>query len=383
MTFDDITAESLRRIGGSKWTTFGPKTLGGFVAEMDFGAAPPITDALHAMVDDGLFGYTPPRLNQQLTVSTAGWYNRTYGWDIKPEQIRPAPDVIKVLEVAIAHFSTPGSPVVLPTPAYMPFLSVPGLWGREIIQVPMIDDEGYYRFDLDGLAAAFAQGGNLMVLVNPYNPLGRVFSREDLVAVSEVVDAAGGRVFSDEIHAPLVYPGGTHIPYASVSAAAASHTITGTSASKAWNLPGVKCAQIILSNDNDIDRWTDVGFAAHGAAMPGVIANIAAYESGRPWLDEVITYLDGNRKFLAELLAEHLPKVRYLPPEGTYLSWLDFRAYGIGDDVAGFFLENADVALTNGAAFGEAGKGFARLNFGTSRQVIEQMVTAMGAALNS
>lgn len=358
--------------------------MGAFVAEMAFGAAPPIREALHAMVDDALFGYLPPRLGEELAAACADWYAGRYGWAIDSGQVHLLPDVIKGLEIAITYFSRPGSPVVLPTPAYMPFLSVPPYLGREIIQVPMIEVDGRAAFDLDGLAAAFAAGGHLMILCNPYNPLGRVFTREELVALSEVVEAAGGRVFSDEIHAPLVYAGHRHVPYASLSDVTAGHTVTAASASKAWNLPGLKCAQMILSNEADRALWEEIGpFAAHGAAVPGVVANIAAYRSGLPWLEEVLRYLDGSRRRLGQLLAEHLPQVRYTPPEGTYLSWLDFRAYGLDDELAAFFIEKAKVATNNGLAFGPAGAGFVRFNFATPRPIMEQMVLAMARAVDA
>lgn len=380
---DAITVEALRRVGGAKWTRFGPDALGAFVAEMDFGAAPAIANALHAMVDDALFGYLPPRLGEELASATADFYESRYGWAISPEQVHALPDVLKGLEIAIEYFSRPGSPVILPTPAYMPFLSIPPYLKREIIQVPMIDTDGFYTFDLDALAAAFAAGGHLMILCNPYNPLGRVFTREELLALSEVVETGGGRIFSDEIHAPLVYAGHKHVPYASISDVAAGHTITAASASKAWNLAGLKCAQLILSNDADAAHWEEIGpRPAHGAAMPGIVANIAAYRSGLSWLEQVLAYLDNSRKYLGELLATHLPKVRYVAPEGTYLAWLDFRAYGLDDELATFFVEKAKVAMNNGLAFGPVGAGFVRFNFATPRPIIEQMVLAMAEAVN-
>jgi cystathionine beta-lyase len=189
-------------------------------------------------------------------------------------------------------------------------------------------------------------------------------------------------VFADEIHAPLVFPGHRHIPYASISPVTAGHTITATSASKAWNLPGLKCAQLILSNEADRRKWSAVGmWAEHGTANLGVVANTAAFTEGGPWLDKVLTYLDGNRTLLADLLAAHLPQVRYTPPEGTYLAWLDCRELGLGDHPARFFLEHADVAMTDGPLCGEAGKGFVRFNFATPRPILEQAVRQMAQAL--
>ena len=244
---------------------------------------------------------------------------RRYGWDIDPALIHHVPDVIKALEIAITHFSRPGSPVILPTPAYMPFLSVPGFLGREIIQVRMRDDGGFFTLDLDAIEDAFRAGGHLVIFCNPYNPLGRVFTEQEMTQLTGVVDRHGGRVFADEIHGPLVYPGTRHIPYASTSDAAAAHTLTATSASKGWNLPGLKCAQVILTNEPDRQRWEEMGFfAAHGASNPGVVANIAAYRHGEAWLDEILGYLDESRHLLAGLLGRHLP-AGALPPARRHL----------------------------------------------------------------
>jgi cystathionine beta-lyase len=179
-----------------------------------------------------------------------------------------------------------------------------------------------------------------------------------------------------------VYDGHTHVPYASLTEATAAHTVTAVSASKAWNLPGLKCAQLVLSNDSDAARWQEVGFMAeHGASNLGVVANIAAYESGGPWLAEVLDYLDGNRRRLDDLLAERLPEVGYVPPEGTYLAWLDCRRLDLGDHPAEFLLECAGVALTDGPACGRAGAGFARLNLATPRPILERKVAQLADAL--
>lgn len=379
--FDSIGMDRLREIGSLKWTMF-PGKIGAFVAEMDFGCAPAIAKALHESVDDGLFGYLPPAVSEAMSEACAAWQKSRYGWDVPAARVHPLPDVIKGLEVAIEQFSAPGSKIVLPTPAYMPFLSVPPTLGREIIQVPMLVRDGRYEFDLDGLDRAFHDGGGLLILCNPYNPLGRVFSREELLAVSDVVERNGARVFSDEIHAPLVYPGGQHVPYASVSEVAASHTITSTSASKAWNLPGLKCAQIIISNDADAEVWERIGFmASHGASNPGVIANTAAYSAGGDWLAGTVDYLDGNRRLLGDLLAEHLPEIGYTAPEGTYIAWLDARALELEVPPADFFRERAGVAMTDGSSCGEAGMGFMRFIFATPRPIIEQAVRQMADAV--
>jgi cysteine-S-conjugate beta-lyase len=379
--FDEIQMETLRQLGAVKWSQF-PGKVGAFIAEMDFGTAPPITRALHAAVDAGNFGYLPRALMEQMSEAYAGWSRSRYGWDIPPANVRPLADVIAGFVAAIEHFSRPGSPIIVPTPAYMPFLIVPGAVGREIIQVPLVPMDGRLSYDLDALDAAFRAGANLMILCNPHNPIGRVLSRDEMTAIAEVVERNGGRVFADEIHAPLVFPGHHHVPYASISPVTAGHTVTATSASKAWNLPGLKCAQLILSNEADLETWSRVGYMAeHGASNLGVIANTAAFSAGGPWLDEVMAYLDSNRVLLGELLAEHLPKVGYVQPEGTYLAWLDCRELDLTGEPAEFFFDRAGVAMTDGAMCGAIGKGFARYTFATPRPIMRQSILQMARAL--
>lgn len=381
--FDRIDVATLRRAGGVKWSWY-PDAIGAFVAEMDFGTAPAVTRALHDAVDAARFGYLPRALVDELAQAGAAWCRDRYDWPVAPEDVRPVADVVEALKLAIEHYSAPGTPVILPTPAYMPFVTVPPAVGREVLQVPMIEVDGRARYDLDALDAAFRAGGNLLILCNPHNPIGRVLEPDELGAICDVVDRHGGRVFSDEIHAPIVHPGHRHVPYASISATAAGHTVTATSASKAWNLPGLKCAQVILSNDADRKVWKRIGFLAeHGAANLGVVANAAAFAEGAAWLADVLSYLDGNRLALVELVDRLLPGVRYDPPEGTYLAWLDFRDTPFAENPAAHLLEHAAVALTEGALCGEVGRGFARLNFATPRPVLVQAVEQMSAALGA
>jgi cysteine-S-conjugate beta-lyase len=380
---DTTTAAMLRARGSAKWTAPGPDGFGAGVAEMDFGAAPPILDALAELSAQANFGYLPPPLGDELAAACAEFQRRRYGWPVDPALIHHVPDVIKAFEIAITHFSRTGSPVILPTPAYMPFLIVPGLVGREIIQVRMRDDgAGFFTLDLDAISGAFRAGGHLVVFCNPYNPLGRVFTTAEMAQLTDVVDRHGGRVFADEIHGPIVYPGTRHVPYASTSAAAAAHTLTATSASKAWNLPGLKCAQVILTNEPDRQRWEEMGFfAAHGASNPGVVANIAAYRHGEAWLDEVLAYLDDGRRLLAGLLGRHLPQVRHRPPDGTYLAWLDCTGLDLACSPGELVTDRGHVTVVDGPRFGAGGAGAFRLNFATPHPVLAQIVEHVAAAL--
>jgi cysteine-S-conjugate beta-lyase len=381
---DATTVAMLRARGSFKWTAPGPDGFGAAVAEMDFGAAPPILDALARLSADANFGYLPPGLAEELAAACAEFQLRRHGWQVDPAMIRNVPDVIKALEIAIAHFSRPGSPVILPTPAYMPFLAVPGFLGREIIQVQMRDDAGFFTFDFDAIEDAFRAGGHLFIFCSPYNPLGRVFTWQEMAQLTEVVDRHGGRVFADEIHAALVYPGTRHVPYAATSDTAAAHALTATSASKAWNLPGLKCAQVILSNEPDRQVWEDMGFfASHGASNPGVVANTAAYRRGEAWLDEVVGYLDDSRLLLADLLARHLPQVRYRPPDGTYLAWLDCTAMDLPGSPGALVTDRARITVVDGPAFGKGGEGLFRFNFATPQHILIEMIERMAVALKT
>ena len=373
----------LRARGSFKWTAPGPDGFGAAVAEMDFGAAPAILDALAGLSADANFGYLPHFLADELATACAEFTKRRYGWDVDPALIHHVPDVLKALEIAITHFSRPGSPVILPTPAYMPFLGLPGFLGREIIQVRMRDDAGFFTLDLEAIEDAFRAGepAHLLQPVQPARP-GLHTPGDDPADRGRRQDQ--GRVFADEIHGPLVYPGMRHIPYASTSDAAAAHALTATSASKAWNLPGLKCAQVILTNDPDRQRWEEMGFfASHGASNPGVVANIAAFRHGEAWLDEVLGYLDDGRHLLASLLRRHLPQLRYRPPDGTYLAWLDCTAMDLPDSPGALVTDRARITVVDGPAFGAGGAGSFRFNFATPHPVLTEMVERIAAVLTS
>lgn len=379
---ETLTPDRLQEIGSKKWSTT-PGVIGSTVAEMDFGVSEQIADALRSLLDEGLVSYLPAQRRNDMVNACAGWLRDSYDWEVDAESIRPLPDVLRGLEAVITHFTSPGASVILPTPTHVPFLSVPGQLGRRVVEVPMIEEEDLaYRLDLDGIDAAFAAGAELLVLCSPHNPIGKVYSRAELDALAQIVDGHGGRVFSDEIHSPLVFPDHEHVPYPTVSATAASHAITATSASKGWNLSGLKCAQLILSNEADAQRWSEIGFLSeHGAGLFGAVASAAAYEHSRDWLAQVIDYLDESRRLAGELIARHLPGVRYRPPEGTYLAWLDCRGIGKGDEAADFFNQQAGVAVNDGAGCGRAGRGHVRLNLATSHAILSETIERMGDAL--
>ena len=382
VTFDAVTADELNGVLGKKWTTF-PGKIGAFIAEMDFQTAPVVQDALRKAVDAGFFGYVPFGMFAELSEATANWYREEIGWDIPVERIHALPEVLAGLELTLQHFSRAGSKIIIPTPAYMPFLSIPAHYGREVIQVPMIVRDGRWEYDYDAIDAAFADGGGVLIFCNPFNPIGRVMTREEMVTISEIVDRHHGRVFSDEIHSGIVFEGHQHIPYASISDVTAGHTITAVAATKAWNIAGLKCAQIVITNDADEEIWQQIAPGVPGPSTLGVVGSIVAYNEGRPWLKDVVSYLDGNRKALAAAISEHLPGAKFILPEGTYLGWIDFTQTGLDGDLAEFFRDRADVAITDGSACGKIGERSVRFNFATPRPLMEQAIAQMGEAIAS
>ncbi|MFJ6651204.1 MalY/PatB family protein [Microbacterium sp. NPDC091313] len=379
--FDLRTRARLDRPESRKWSLV-PGAIGAWVAEMDFGVAPPVAEALQRAIVDEDLGYLSPALAHRMAESTAGWMERAHGWSVDPERVHPVSDVMAALGVAVRDFAPAGSPVIVPTPAYMPFLTYLPTLGHPVIEVPGVETDDGWRHDLEGIDAAFASGARTLVLCNPHNPTGAVLPRAELEAIADVVDRHGGRVFADEIHAPLRYSVRPHVPYASLDDRTARHTITGTSASKAWNVPGLKAAQLILSSDADQEVYRRNGFAVqHGASTLGVIAAIAAYDRAEPWLRDVIDYLDAARADLAALLAEHLPGARYRAPDATYIGWIDASALELPGSPADFFREQAGVVLTDGRLLGRGYEHHVRIVFATPRPILAEALTRMGDAV--
>jgi cysteine-S-conjugate beta-lyase len=377
-----LTPERLRARRTLKWASLSEGVLAMWVAEMDYPTAPAIAEALHRAVDAETFGYPldagPSGLADVLTADLA----RRHGWTVDPADVFLVADVMRGMSLALETFSGRDDPVIITTPVYMPFFDVVELSGRPQVHVPMVDVDGRPTFDLDALDGAFAEGARTVLLCNPYNPLGRVFDRSELLAFAEVVERHGARVVADEIHAPLVFEG-THIPYASLSPATAEHTVTLVSASKAWNLPGLKCAQLITSNAADRAAWRRIPlWAKVGVASLGIEASVAAYRDGDAWLEDVRALLARHAAVVAEAV-EGMPGVRHRRNEGTYLAWLDCTDLELDVDPADWFLEHARVALSPGRPFRAPARGFARLNFATTRAILEESLERMAKAVEN
>lgn len=377
---DSISEDSLIAKGGRKWSSF-PGSLGAFIAEMDFGVAPGVRQALREVDERDLFGYAPQSIVSDLKSATSAFCAERYGWQFPEQHVELASDVIASFLGILTHLTPADTPIVLPTPAYMPFFDVAAVTGRELIEVPMIRSETGWSVDLDAVDAALVPGATL-VLCNPHNPIGKVYRETELLELAEVVERNDARVFSDEIHAPLVYEPARHIPYASLNETTASHTATATAASKAFNIPGLKCAQLIFTNADDRAIWAKKGnFVSGAASNPGILATTAAYTQSGDWLAEITAYLRGNRELLTDLVATHLPNATFLPPEGTYLAWLDMRGYGLETGLSEHFNAQAQVAITEGRLCGEVGAGHIRFNFALPRPLLTEAIARIASAL--
>lgn len=401
---DDTTAlvdpapSQLSNSKSKKWSTF-PQKLGLWVAESDFGLAPAVARSLEENVASELTGYLPGWAVGDLSESAAGFMQRHYEWHVAPGAIRPVADVLAALEYVIREFTRPGSAVVVPTPAYMPFLTVPKYLGREIIEVPLVRDAaGAWVHDLERIETALRARAGLVLLCNPHNPLGRVFEREELAGLAELVGRFDARVFADEIHAPIRYDDKPHIPFASISEQTAQFSITATSTSKAFNTPGLKCGQIILTADSDRRRWSEMGwFAEHGAGTLGATAATAAYRDGDEWLARFNAALARNRELVTDLLHDQLPLSDFTAPEGTYLAWVDLSSYRRknSDSTASrggaaqsknqcwgkYLRDHAKIAVIAGSDCGGAGAGHIRLNFATSSEILRAAIGRLRAAI--
>jgi cysteine-S-conjugate beta-lyase len=373
--------ERLRERQSEKWRAHPPDVLPLTVAEMDFELAEPVRNALHAAVDRSDAGYAMPA--GSLGAAFAGFAERRWRWTVDPARVSAVADVgVGVVEV-LRLLARPGQAVVISPPVYPPFFDWVPEAGCRIHEVPLVRREGAWRLDLAGLEAAFARRPAAYVLCHPHNPVGRVHDVDELTALVRLAQRHDVRIVSDEIHAPLVLHGATFTPFLTVPGAA-DVGVAVVSASKAWNLAGLKCAAVVTASSVAqavVDglppeaRWRVGHF--------GVIASVAAWNHGEDYLDRLLSTLDRRRATLADLLRERLPDIAWQPPEATYLAWLDCRTIRPDDDARELFLDRGKVALEPGRRFGAAGLGYCRLNFATSTAILDRATAAMAAALRA
>ena len=360
----------LRERRSAKWTLYGPDVLPAFVAETDFELAAPIKSALAAALarDDTGYAYPPA---SDLGAALAGFARRRFGWTIDPDAVITCTDVVGGLTDLLRVITEPGDGVVITPPVYHPFFSLVPEAGRRLVEAPLA---GGRELDLVAIERAFAAGSRAFILCNPHNPTGTVARRDELERLAAIAAAHDAWILADEIHAPMTLPGAEHVPFTTVSDQAAARGIALVSASKAFNVAGLGCAQIIAADGPAREAAERLPFHARHCGQLGLIAAEAAYSEGDAWLDALLVTLDGNRRLLAELLAERLPAARWTPPEAGYLAWIDLGAYDLGPDPAAPILERGRLALSSGVQFGRGGEGFVRLNAGTSPELLTEIV---------
>lgn len=379
--FDAVTEQELRRRQSAKWKLYADDVLPAWVAEMDYPLADPIRRVLHEAIDAHDVGYADPR---GLGDAFAGFATRTWGWDVEPRDVHTVADVVTGISEILRVATAPGEGVVIEPPVYMPFASTIRQLERVVVEAPLARTrDGDHAPDLAAIERAYASGARVHLLCSPHNPSGILYSRETLRAIADLADRHDVLVVSDEIHAPLTLDG-DHLPFPSVSSAAARRSIVVTSASKTWNLAGLKAAVMVACSAEARAVLAKLPpETPYHAGHLGILAARAAFTEAEceGWRQRVLLILRRNRALLVDLLAEHLPAVRYVMPRASYLAWLDCRALALGDDPSKPFLLQGRVALSPGPPFGTGGNGHARLNLATTRTLLEDAVLRMRRAL--
>ncbi len=370
----DLTDDEARQALLLKWGTTEHGTIPAWIAEMDYAVDPVVTEALVDAVRRGQVGYPPPG-DAWVGAAFAGFAERHWGWAAPADAAVVVSGVLDGLRLALGVLCPPG-PVVVPLPCYPPFREVVEVAGRELMAVPLDPDADAATLDLEGLERAFAAGGRTLVLCSPHNPLGRVWTRDELEALHDLTSHHGVRVISDEIHGPLALPGASFTPYLTVDPSA----LLVTSASKSFNVPGVNCGLVLALDPDDQARLRGVPLLEnHTYTALGMVAATTAYDEGEPWLAALVDRLDRQRALLTELLATHLPLARQRPLEATYLAWLDLRAYGVADPAAAAI--GHGLRLSPGHEYHPGLDGHVRLNLATSAARLTDAVGRLAAAL--
>ena len=371
--WDHLDEAEMRRRGSLKWSGIGDKTISGhWVAEMDFGTSPAVRQTLHDAVDNGLLGYVPVWAHRGATQATADFYKDRFAWEFSAQNVTLVASVLDGLRAMLRTMIPAGSTVLIPTPAYMPFLTIPEKFGHRAQQIPSRLVGGQWELDFDALEAA-ARQAQMLILCNPWNPTGRVLTEAELRRVEEIATRHDLLVFADEIHSPLVFSGHRHVPYAGLNDAAATHTVTAVSASKGYNVAGLQCAQVIVTDPQLSQQWeTAAASAAHPGTL-GVLAVPAAYQHSHEWSQQVCNYLEGNLQLVDQMLSGSA--LSWTRPQATYLGWIEASA--LGERPAQRVLEETGVQVNCGSTLGTGYEKYLRFNFASSREVVRRSLEAI------
>lgn len=354
-----------------------------WVADMDFETPPFIVEALRQRLAHPIFGYTvePP----EYWPSVIKWIKESHGWDVKREWLTYIPGIVKGIGLAINCFTAPGDKIIIQPPVYHPFRMVPEGNDREVVYNPLKErEDGYYEMDFDGLERVIDDKCKMLILSNPHNPAGIVWSREELARLAEICNKHNIIVISDEIHSDMALFGHRHVPFATVSPEAAACSITFAAPSKTFNIAGIVSSYAIVPDDRLREkyyRWLNAN-ELDEPPLFSPIATVAAYTYGREWMEQMLGYVEKNIEFVVDYCKKEIPEIKPLKPQASFLVWLDCRAIGLPQqELVSLFVDKAALALNDGAMFGPGGEGFMRLNVGTPRSVLEEALGRLAKAV--
>jgi cystathionine beta-lyase len=377
----DFDVAFLRSRRTNKWHKFADDVLPAWVADMDFGVAPPVAEALARLARNQEYGYAARE--GALAAAFSRRMQSRFNWETDPASAHPIGDLVQASFSSVMAFSEPGDAIILQLPSYPPFMAAINDTGRRLIANPMRDSGARWMLDLAAYEASPDPRARVLIFCHPQNPTGRAYTRAELEEVAAFAIRHDLIVVSDEIHADIVYPGNTHIPLASLSPEIAARTITITSATKSFNIPALRCA-VMYFGTPDLKARFFARIPSRLLGSPGVTgvdATIAAWDEGQNWLDEIMGQLKANRDWLVQTIGSELPGVALRLPEATYLAWLDCSALGLPTPAGQFFLDKARVGLNAGESFGAAYANFARLNFASPAPVLREVVGRMSDAV--
>lgn len=355
-----------------------------WVADMDFETPDFIVDALKERLEHPVFGYTAEP--EEFRGSIIDWIEGHHGWKVEKEWISYIPGIVKGIGMAINALLEKDDKVIIQPPVYHPFRLVPQKNGREVVFNPLRENpDGSYDMDFDNLEAVCDDRCRMLILSNPHNPAGIVWSRETLERLAEFCHCKGIIVISDEIHCDMALFGNRHIPFASVSEKAAACSITFGAPSKTFNIAGIVCSYAIVPDEGLRERFYGWLEASELGAAPifSPIAAVAAFRHGEQWRQQMLAYIEGNIEYIESFCRERIPRIRPLRPQASFLVWLDCRKLGLDHDaLTSLFIEKAGLALNDGEMFNPGGKGFMRMNIGTSREIIKEAMLCLEKAVN-
>lgn len=359
------------------------KLLPLWVADMDFPCAAPILEAMRERLDKNVFGYSQP-YPEEYGAAVAGWFERRSGWRFGHDAIVTAPGIVPAIGMLIRALTREGDGVIIQNPVYYPFAAMITNNGRRVVNNALVNEDGRYLMDFEDLEAKAADPETtMMLLCNPHNPVGRVWTPEELTSVAGICLRHGVQLISDDIHCDLVRDSSRYTPVSVLNDD--DRIITCTAVSKTFNLAGLHISNIIIQNEKLRTLWrreNNDRCGLFGANPLSIAASQAAYNEGGPWLEQVNAYIDANLAFVGEFVAEHFPRARYRVPEGTYFAWIDFRDYGYeAGELEELMLYRANVALSEGYVFGGEGRGFERINTACPRVILEECLQRMARVL--